>query len=578
MKTAILFFLLSFIFSFPDKLFSQCLQYEVPLSQRIQKSSLIIEGEIISSYSLWNPSHTGIITLYTIDIYKILKAGEGFEQASIIIETRGGQVDNIMEKITPHIEMENGDYGIFFLNPSKNNPERFGLYAANQGVLTFSVIDRTASDIFHTYTDIEKSIYLPVENLTGKPFHSLKESIAAPMLRVEGINISLKPEITPAGTGDSISISGLGFGAVPGLKGAVLFSNADNGGKSQIKAAPSQILFWSDSLIRVQIPAKAGTGLVFVTNSLGITAPSQKVLSIPYAIQNISSKGFSYTPSLTAQDNDGGYTFMLSNSFAANPKALAALQRALKSWQCKMNVNFRLGDTTMIDTSAMDGINIIHFDRNKDDIPAGVLALTDTRWAGCINGSSWYCYEIDMTIDKNINWNYSTEPATLNYDFETAILHEFGHALQLGHTINPSGLMNYLITAGVTRRNLEANEINAVNFINEQSQKQSVCGQELYKPYFADDCVSGIETANTTIEPPIHIYPMPSSDGKIIISLSGIKTTSLEIINILGQTVFHVDEPIHDDLQLDLSYLTKGTYLVRINTPRQKISQQIVLN
>ena len=68
------------------------------------------------------------------------------------------------------------------------------------------------------------------------------------------------------------------------------------------------------------------------------------------------------------------------------------------------------------------------------------------------------CYDeanAPATIVRGWNWYAGADPSQIGadqYDFETTVTHELGHALGLGHSLDPSSPMYASVAAGVTDR------------------------------------------------------------------------------------------------------------------------------
>jgi hypothetical protein len=129
--------------------------------------------------------------------------------------------------------------------------------------------------------------------------------------------------------------------------------------------------------------------------------------------------------------------------------ATAAFERALNTWRCSTGINWRSGGTTA-SGYADDDENVVFFDAS---LPAGVLARATSRFSGSATGSCnlfntvWWLEEIDVQVrSTGVTWQYGPAPATgSQFDFETVVLHELGHAHGLGHRIAPGQLMHYTI-------------------------------------------------------------------------------------------------------------------------------------
>nr|MBA3901129.1 hypothetical protein [Bacteroidota bacterium] len=68
---------------------AQCSIYEIPLDERIDAASTIIEGKVVSQYSFWDEAGKKILTSNAIEVYKVFK---GQSSESVIAITEGGIV------------------------------------------------------------------------------------------------------------------------------------------------------------------------------------------------------------------------------------------------------------------------------------------------------------------------------------------------------------------------------------------------------------------------------------------------------------------------------------------------------
>ncbi|MCH8317236.1 MAG: hypothetical protein IIA88_01865, partial [Bacteroidetes bacterium] len=155
----------------------QCLLYEIPLLQKVQNSSFIIEGKVIDQHSVWNKDHTNIFTVHTIEIYKIFRKKALKPQIKgnyIKLITPGGIVGNEMVKVYPSVELEIGEYGIFFLNPQgfQNlaglKDLLFEPFAGPQGFFHYNEYG-SASTPFQFYGKV-KDLYKAIQTITKKKY------------------------------------------------------------------------------------------------------------------------------------------------------------------------------------------------------------------------------------------------------------------------------------------------------------------------------------------------------------------------------------------------------------------------
>ena len=270
-------------------------------------------------------------------------------------------------------------------------------------------------------------------------------------------------------------IEGSGFGTNPGV---VAFPNADDGGGNSILVAGSDLMYWTDTAIRLKVPKEAGSGTLFIQNTSGTMLGSTAV-TIKWALNPLYHDYKSFTTKtrqrihfIDANEN-GGYTIQLNTTtgFSSNTGAVAAFKRALSTWQCATDVNWVLEESGTAELAANDGICVMTFSKT---LPSGVLALTSSRYKGAARSSCtghktlWRLKEFDIefadpsSLPTNFSWNYSENtPTAAEFDFESIALHELGHAHGLAHIIDESSVMHFSIANGEHKHSLTANELEA---------------------------------------------------------------------------------------------------------------------
>jgi hypothetical protein len=68
----------------------------------------------------------------------------------------------------------------------------------------------------------------------------------------------------------------------------------------------------------------------------------------------------------------------------------------------------------------------------------------------------------EITIIQGWNWYAGSDPALINasqYDFQTVVTHELGHALGLGHSTNPNSVMYATLSTGQSRRTMTVQDL-----------------------------------------------------------------------------------------------------------------------
>jgi excinuclease ABC subunit C len=85
--------------------------------------------------------------------------------------------------------------------------------------------------------------------------------------------------------------------------------------------------------------------------------------------------------------------------------------------------------------------------------------------------------ELDIVFDDSTKWSYAiASPLSDEFDFESIALHELGHAHQLGHIINPNGVMHYSVAPGEFKKNLSDNDIQGGKYVIKNSMSSNSCG------------------------------------------------------------------------------------------------------
>lgn len=164
--------ILSLIF-LPNLLFGQL--YEVSLDEKIQKSSLIVEGKVIES-KCYRVDDETIYTAHKIKVSALLK-GEYLDEY-LTITTWGGEIEGELQTWTHLLTLNKGERGIFFLEPTRvpaikdmDYPESFDVYAASQGFVQFVQNEAKAwvgHEPFHTYSDIPSDLFAYIGRQTGQ--------------------------------------------------------------------------------------------------------------------------------------------------------------------------------------------------------------------------------------------------------------------------------------------------------------------------------------------------------------------------------------------------------------------------
>jgi len=469
---------------------STCLLVPVPLSQRSQQARLVVEARV-ASQRVEEAAGGHLVTRSVLEVYKVFRGQLTAKQLSFV--TPGGTLGLRREDVSSTLSVQVGQQGVFFLEADPGQPGELRAYAGPQGFIAYDLESLTASEPFGRYATIEGGLYEAVVTGTGTAYREVapndglrvaaqqfrqraaarEQALAAPTIS------DFSPKTVTAGTSTInttstngvLTIMGAGFGDTQG-NGYVQFRNADNGGATYTRPVLTDYLSWSDTQIQVRVPSfsqagsPAGTGSFQVADNNGALATSASALTVTYALSNVNSDGLNYRIHLISPDASGGYTLQYSSSFPAEAKA--PFVRALQAWRSQVGLNRTISGTPApADATKLDDVNVVRFDPT---LPVGVLGVTYSYYSGCAVNSgplNWQAVETDYAYtpvpvpasgnQPAYTWNFTTSsPTGQQYDFESVALHEQGHGAQLTHIISSTGVMNFAIANGATRRTLDA--------------------------------------------------------------------------------------------------------------------------
>lgn len=474
----------------------------VSLEERIKAADIIVEGEVVAQRSFWDTRQENIYTVNTIRLYKVFKGEAREKQVEIV--TEGGTVGLVKHVVSSALQLHSGQQGMFFLNRGSRPgiaTQVLTPYASRQGFVRYDTDRATAADPFNAYTTVQE-VYRAVTARTGHNYNTVTENTTletgelrqsrlqqAQAATLAPVITSFSPERTSAGTGAVLTITGTGFGSTQG-NGFVEFRNADDGGSSNVRPFITDYISWTNTQIRVRVPSvtptggTAGSGRIRVTANDGTSTTSTNSLVIEFAYSNVvAEKGITpVQPVLINADRNGGYTIQFAPSMHSRAAAQEGFRRAMNSWVCTTNINWKIGTPSTSETVADDGRSVVRF-ASGSETGAQVLARTISRYRGCAierNGVAdtiFWLTEFDMEINNNFRWQFGPGgPGNADFDFETIVLHELGHAHQLGHVLQENTLMYYNIRAGRLIRDLTPPDIAGATLVINRSLIPPPCG------------------------------------------------------------------------------------------------------
>jgi len=154
-------------------------------------------------------------------------------------------------------------------------------------------------------------------------------------------------------------------------------------------------------------------------------------------------------------------------------------------------------------------------------------------------------------------------------------------------------IQNYALANLTGLENVDANSIDSLLFRDNTSlttcEVQSVCNYistpgatiEIHDNANGCNSIAEVEEAcdalgflENNFRPEFSIYPNPATDKLHIASNNGLEIETVNIYNQLGQKVLHINE-IGENI--DISTLSKGIYIIELNSSELKIRQKLII-
>lgn len=508
-RTTLLLLLISSLMS------AQLIDKSIKLEDTFKSASVVVNGQVIEKQSYWDVDRQMIYTVHKIKVSKSFKGNNRKYQYLI---TEGGSIGLQGVIIKPSVKISLHSAGYLMLKDSRN-VELDG-FEHNDKLMVLS--DFMIG--YYDYDAITNSVSLPnfesipkdrfEENLIrfskkkSKYVDSELERIAFSRTDIsQDIQvIEATPSTIVAGNKEVLTITGTGFGDfLSGSNhGYVSFKDADSGGSRWKTCLKSQIVSWSDTEIKVEVPTDSGSGTFRITTAGNENYESTQLITIPYSINTYVDAinggdemeyPIYHTGSMT--DNvqnpnapllgnivDGAYLFSLNADFYENESARESFKDLLTDWVCTTGQNFALIDeVTDISEASRDGTNVVTF------ASTNALGVTYSYYDGCIvNGNelqlAWR--EIDIIFNEDINWGYENVTNS-QYDFNSTAKHELGHALGFGHNIDSESLMHYASGRGPGTVAIDQ-YLPGSQIILARNISTSLCGD--LDPHAVSDCSS----------------------------------------------------------------------------------------
>jgi hypothetical protein len=550
---------------------AQCNLYPIEFGQKVRSSDLISEAMVISKLA-FSYDDGMIFTRYKLKLYSVYKGNPLFDTVTVI--SQGGFLSDRAQWAEGLPKLEEGNRGLFFVYKGK---EGFRFFSGIQGIYLF----QTETQKLHAFFDeIEKSelsnkLLLHLPEMKPRILHDdlYPEEMDYPLKSI-AVN-SIEPDSVNAGLNEEITIRGFGFGANQNL-GNLMLRNSNDGGQTLLQVSNLFIRSWSDNQIVARVPSWAGSGTIRVNGPSGSVNSSRRV-GVRYAHIKTGDQEALYNPTLISRNTNQGYIIRMNSNFASDTAFSQLFVEAMNQWRCSTQVNWSLRENTSLAGTRADTLNVVSFD-DSGQLEEGVLGLCYSYYSSCQTGT-WYLTEFDILFRRNANWytGFDAVPS-LRTDFYTVALHELGHAHQLAHVIDPNDLMHFSIPRGVSKRNLNAYNVDGAKRKIEQAQSFVACDRKGISRIPAEVCRDEFWGFYQAM-----IYPNPATDN-LYIEVNFFREGNFEVslYDLAGRKVFadnyYANNAGRSQFVIHLPSLSlkSGIYLMSVESNNQRIIKKVL--
>ncbi len=505
---------------------------------KINNAELIVEGTILDQHAI--AQNNSIFTYYKMAVQTVFK-GQSIP-LEIEVQSEGGVVGDKALKTFPSNDFRIGDYGIYFLN---KNP--------NQSYYTVAFFAQSELKLKEQLTqDQRNSIFSDVSVIS-----TISQQINQFTQSTNQRNITnISPTTVNAGIGDTVTITGTGFGASGPTTSMMVWTVFSDNPSTRISFPDSyNYVSWSDTEIVFRVPTGAATGTIRVGDATTYVE-SATVLQVNYNVKDYATyDGSAIYPINLPVLQDQGISFVPNTNFT-NTDAINRTKEAMDQWVCSSNMNWIFDENSptsnMHDSS--DGLSVIYFDST---LASQTLGVTKTGFSACSYTGRWFITDVDIAMNASSNFNFTSGATTSSqYDFYSVMLHELGHARNLGHTANSVDVMYPYIAQGVDNRILQTNDIDGGLWVQNDSNTNQVCSSTLMTNGTCAN-LSTVAFQDATFS----LYPNPATD---LIEVNTIENATYTIYNFDGK-LLKTGELTSNSQVVDVSNFKSGLYFIKLD-------------
>jgi hypothetical protein len=567
------------------------------------KHEIIFEGRIISESTNLKNSKSSIFTLYKISVDNLLA---GKEDKVIAIKVPGGRYNNQIDYYSHTPRLSVGEKGVFLISEN-NRLNHFDaptyLFNNNENFLK-NVGQNKLGNVNRIFSISKPEI---LNKLAGKVLQSKQSNVLNNIKKKNRSFPSIakfEPQTIRAGTYDTLTIYGSGFGNNNNGIGKIYFKDGDSGVTTLpsgtfatwISAFSTDIIYWTDTEIKLRVRHGASTYKIKVdVDGEELTAiESADILNIQYnkiggEIQreddelNLLDYSAQYIIPKSLEAIETPLVWRLDSEFFNNNTLKNIVIDLVDNWACSSGINWILNLTSSINENSdtNSGVNSIGFGDSSEVGSLGVCKIS-----GYISSNSdengfnkIIVAEMDIRLREDINWSYSGWEEN-KYNIINTLNHELGHALGFGHVSGKSNLMYPTSTTGEeTYVNNDQDRINGQDLIsiytstNLSGNINGTSIENISENNF--DCYQSLSLSNIILYENFKLIPSLVKNS-IKINQPKRGNYNCSIYNINGALVYKFYNLNKKNESLDISDLSSGIHFVVIEVSNKKISKKFI--
>jgi hypothetical protein len=229
---------------------------EFPVLELLINSDTVFRGKVLSSSAAWE-ADGNIYTTFQLEIGAWYKGAS--KRRIYTLKQRGGIVGDVGQIGTHLADFQKNEEVVLFIKNGGVWAGEAGKFAIQEGYVMEEKL--ALPDFDQMMKQIVSAPETQLQNI-HQQFNGKRVDVNEKLNKSLAVAISsFSPTTATGGTGSMVTINGSGFGATQGA-GKVEFTKQANSAGTTSEWQQAEIVSWSDTVIRVLVPAGASSGKI----------------------------------------------------------------------------------------------------------------------------------------------------------------------------------------------------------------------------------------------------------------------------------------------------------------------------